>query len=105
MKRLVAFLQDLKRRRDERAAVVPLDRKCPCCGHVKAEGHRLRACMVQTSNQAAAPFVEHTCAVCGAPWYEPSVLAGEKWLEPKVSRLEPLPAPAPATPAKTPGAK
>lgn len=54
--------------------------KCPACGNFNGT---LVLQSVHTQDvKAPVPMVLHTCAICKAPWYEPCVVAPEKWFSP-----------------------
>lgn len=52
--------------------------KCPGCGH---RNGKLK-CMpvMRTEKPNTTVMVQHTCAVCSAFWFEPTVLKPEKWV-------------------------
>jgi hypothetical protein len=54
--------------------------KCPACGNNKGS---LVVNVVNTEKvKEAQLFVQHTCAICKAFWFEPPVLKAEKWFVP-----------------------
>ncbi len=86
---MIAWLQNLLAQRRIYRAEIDLDSKCPACGHRKG---KIKAVQVEAkekstdTNSNKTIMVEHNCAICGAAWYEPTVLKPEKWAPPELLR-------------------
>jgi hypothetical protein len=63
-----------------RNLVIDPHSKCPACG---ARNGKLKCLPCETKEKPnATMMIEHTCEVCGAQWYEPTILNSELWVHP-----------------------
>jgi hypothetical protein len=76
---MIAWLKAIREQRAIRDAQVDTSAKCPACG-IRRE-HRLRCIFVEAEQKPnKTVMIEHTCAVCEAKFFEPTVLDPEKWV-------------------------
>lgn len=59
-----------------RGAIVDVNLKCPGCGH---RSGKLRCIVGRVENAEEKGFIEHTCLVCGATFYEETVVDLKLW--------------------------
>lgn len=63
-------------------AEIDPNEKCPGCGHRQGS---LKCMLVKrTEKPNTTAMVQHTCSVCKAEWYEPTVMKPEKWIDPEL---------------------
>ena len=79
---MIAWLRSLYDQWRIYNAVIDPNSKCPACG---ARNGKLKTVMVETEKKPnKTVMVEHTCGVCIATWYEPTVVKPEKWVAAKL---------------------
>lgn len=73
IRRLIVWLNLQIAKRQVRAARIPLDSKCPACGHCGVD--------LSVSYQFAdkKPKVGLTCRVCKNLWFREPIVPPEKW--------------------------
>jgi hypothetical protein len=65
-----------------RDAEIDPNSKCPACGH---RDGKLKCTFVEIKEKPNRDvMVQHTCNVCNAQWFEPTVLRAEKWVGPEL---------------------
>jgi hypothetical protein len=57
-------------RRDPLA--VDVNAKCPACGHRQGN-------LLMKVDEKGDTFIQHTCAICSAEFYEPTIVKAETW--------------------------
>ena len=79
---MIAWLRNLLEQLRIRDAVIDPNSKCPGCGHRQGS---LKCMLVKrTEKPNTTAMVQHTCAVCKAECYEPTVMKPEKWITPEL---------------------
>ena len=75
---MIAWLRSIREQIQIRDAEVDINAKCPACGHRQG---KLRCIIVERQEKPnKTVMVEHTCGVCDAKFFEPTVLDPEKWV-------------------------
>lgn len=83
LRALISDSEWLKQRRI-RDACIDLNAKCPACGH---RNGKLKAVFVDRETKPnRTMMVEHTCQVCTAQFYEPTIVKPEKWVAAELLR-------------------
>jgi hypothetical protein len=79
---LFEWLKRWLEERQIRDAEVDVDAKCPSCGH---RDGKLKCVIVEAKDGAGrTAMIEHTCQVCSANFYEPTIVKPERWIAPDV---------------------
>lgn len=81
IKRLIAWIETRIAIRKVRAAKIPLDSKCPACGHTGVD------LSVSYQFKDQKPKVGLTCRVCKNLWFREPIVNAEKWA-PKLQELK-----------------
>lgn len=55
---------------------VDVNHPCPACGHRRG---KIACVQAAPANGKPGAFIEHTCLVCSARFYEGTVIKAEKW--------------------------
>jgi hypothetical protein len=61
-----------------RNAEIDPNSKCPSCGW--RNGSLKCVTVEQIEKPNTTVMVQHTCRICSAVWYEPTILKPEKWV-------------------------
>jgi transcription elongation factor Elf1 len=73
---VIAWLKQLVEQARIRDAEVDVNAKCPSCGH---RDGKLK-CTVVSSDKGRTVMVEHTCNVCEAKFFEPTIVKPSAWV-------------------------
>jgi hypothetical protein len=83
---MIAWLGKILEARRMYNLVVDPNSKCPACG---ARQGKLKCVTVDRSQKPnTTVMVQHTCGVCSALWYEPTILKPELWVDSEILRAK-----------------
>jgi hypothetical protein len=84
---VIEWLREYFRRRAIEATVIDPNSKCPACGNYsgKLKCVTVNVTEKNSTNKNDAIMIEHTCLICGARVYEPTVLKSENLIHPSVA--------------------
>jgi hypothetical protein len=81
---MIAWLRTLFAQLRIRNAEIDPNSKCPGCGH---RNGKLKCRDVERKEKPnKTVMVEHTCQICFAVWFEPTVMKPELWVSPELLR-------------------
>ena len=76
---MIDWIRQIIRERQIRDAEVDVNAKCPACGH--RVPHKLRCIVVDAEQKPnKTVMVEHTCAICEAKFFAPTVMDPKNWV-------------------------
>jgi hypothetical protein len=83
---LFEWLKSMLEQRSIRNVEVDVNAKCPACGH---RDGKLKCVIVEAKDDAnRTAMIEHTCQVCDAKFYEPTIVKPENWVASEVLAAE-----------------